>query len=110
MNTEENEKCRLVERDREREEFELFVKELRAKFSNVPEGFDGDSEVNHPDHYTQGSIEVFDFIEDQGLDYPEGNVVKYICRYKHKGTPLKDLKKAKWYLGKLIKRQEKGDA
>ncbi|MFQ5737366.1 MAG: DUF3310 domain-containing protein, partial [Thermodesulfobacteriota bacterium] len=59
-----------------------------------------------PPHYTQGKIEVIDFIEDQGLGYPDGNVVKYVCRHRHKGTPLADLKKARWYLDRLIKRVE----
>jgi hypothetical protein len=36
----------------------------------------------------------------------EGNVVKYVARYKHKGQPLKDLKKAEFYLKRLIKKQE----
>ena len=58
--------------------------------------------VNHPAHYTRGNIEVIDFIEDQNLGYHESNVVKYISRYKYKGKPLEDLKKAKWYLDRLI--------
>ena len=36
--------------------------------------------VNHPQHYTDGSIEVLDFIEDKKLNYHRGNSVKYICR------------------------------
>lgn len=55
-------------------------------------------EISKPSHYTQGNIEVIDFIEDQNLGYHLGNVVKYICRHKHKGTPRKDIQKAQWYL------------
>ncbi len=62
--------------------------------------------VNHPSHYTTGKIEVIDFIEDQKLQYHEGNVVKYICRAKHKGNELQDLKKAKWYLERRIQKLE----
>lgn len=65
-------------------------------------------EINHPLHYITGKIEVIDFIEDQKLGYHDGNVVKYICRFKHKGTPIKDLKKARWYLDRLIKNMEEG--
>ena len=54
--------------------------------------------VNHPDHYNAGKIEVIDAIEDWGLDFIEGNVVKYITRAKHKGNTLGDLRKARWYL------------
>ena len=60
------------------------------------------SMVSHPAHYTQGKIEVIDFIEDQKMNYLEGNVIKYICRYKFKNG-IQDLGKAKWYLERLIK-------
>ena len=58
--------------------------------------------VNHPPHYTTGSIEVIDFILDQQFGYLDGQVIKYLCRHAHKGTQLEDLKKAQWYLNKLI--------
>lgn len=64
-------------------------------------------EIKNPAHYTQGKIEVWDFIRDQGLDFLGGNIVKYVCRYRHKGQPLKDLQKAKAYLEKLISEVEK---
>ena len=50
--------------------------------------------VNHPKHYTQGKIEVIDFILDQKMGYLESNILKYICRYKYKNG-LEDLKKAR---------------
>ena len=58
--------------------------------------------VNHPSHYNQGKIEVIDAIEDWDLNFCEGNVVKYVARHRHKTEPLEDLKKAKWYLNRLI--------
>lgn len=58
--------------------------------------------INNPKHYTQGKIEVIDFILDQKLNYVEGNIIKYVCRYKYKNG-LEDLKKAQWYINKLIK-------
>lgn len=63
--------------------------------------------INHPKHYTQGKIEVSDFIIDQKLDFLAGNIIKYVCRHKFKGTPVQDLKKARWYLDKLIEVSEK---
>lgn len=61
--------------------------------------------VNHPPHYKQGKIEVSDFIIDQKMSFLEGNIVKYVARYKFKnGT--QDLKKALWYLQKLIETLE----
>ena len=55
----------------------------------------------NPSHYKQGNIEVIDFILDQKLTYVEGNVIKYVSRYKYKNG-LEDLKKAQWYLNKLM--------
>lgn len=55
----------------------------------------------NPSHYKQGNIEVIDFILDQQMNYLEGNVVKYVSRYKYKNW-LEDLEKAEWYIKKLI--------
>lgn len=60
--------------------------------------------VSHPTHYNQG-IEVWDFILSHNLNFLEGNIIKYVCRYKHKNG-LEDLKKAKQYLDKLIETEE----
>ena len=62
--------------------------------------------VDHPDHYNQGKIEVIDAIEDWDLNFNEGNVVKYVARHRHKINPLEDLKKAKWYLDRIINKYE----
>jgi hypothetical protein len=69
--------------------------------------------VNHPAHYTDGKIEVIDFIEDKQLGYHLGNAVKYISRAGKKDPEktAEDLKKAVWYLNRYIDRLEeaKGD-
>lgn len=57
--------------------------------------------VNNPKHYTYGNIQTIDVIEDWNLTYHEGNVLKYLSRWKHKGG-IVDLQKAKWYLERLI--------
>lgn len=62
--------------------------------------------INHPPHYRQGKFEVIDIIEDQKLGYHDGNAVKYILRHRHKGKPVEDLKKAIWYLNRLIQKIE----
>tara|TARA_Y100000758_G_C16005086_1_gene405530 strand:+ start:124 stop:378 length:255 start_codon:yes stop_codon:yes gene_type:complete len=64
-----------------------------------------DTKIN-PDHYKQGKIEVIDFIIDQKMDYLTANVQKYIARWRFKDG-LCDLKKAKWFLDKLIEQEEK---
>lgn len=61
--------------------------------------------INNPSHYTQG-IECWDFIKSHGMDFMQGNVIKYVTRYKLKGSPLEDLKKAKAYLEDMIKSEE----
>ena len=61
--------------------------------------------IKHPDHYTKG-IEMWDYAYSQGLDFFEGNVVKYICRWKEKGG-IEDLRKAVTYIEKIIERNEK---
>lgn len=60
--------------------------------------------VNHPSHYTQGKIEVIEFIEDQAIGYHLGNTVKYICRAGKKDPTktIEDLEKAEWYLRRRI--------
>lgn len=58
--------------------------------------------IDHPSHYNRGKIEVIDFIEDQGLSFHLGNVIKYITRAGSKGDKLEDLKKAQWYLARYI--------
>lgn len=63
--------------------------------------------VQRPAHYHAGSIEPIDAIEDWKLGFSLGNAVKYIARHRHKGTPLEDLKKARWYLDREIARLEK---
>lgn len=51
-----------------------------------------------PQYYNRGSIEVWDFIRDQQLNYHLGNAVKYICRAGHKTDHIEDLTKAIHYL------------
>jgi hypothetical protein len=57
-----------------------------------------------PIHYQRGSIQVWDFIADQKLDYFLGNVIKYVCRAGHKQyeEELDDLLKAQAYIDKKI--------
>lgn len=56
----------------------------------------------HPEHYSQFSIEPLEFIVRNNLDFLQGNIIKYVCRFKMKGG-LEDLNKAMRYLQELIK-------
>jgi hypothetical protein len=52
-------------------------------------------------HYKQMAIQTWDYIIANGIGYMEGNVIKYVSRWKDKGG-IEDLKKARHYLDKLI--------
>ena len=54
--------------------------------------------VNHPSHYTDGKIEVIDFIEDKKLNFHRGNAVKYIARAGRKDDIVMELQKARKFL------------
>lgn len=58
------------------------------------------------DHYKGKSIQPWDYIASNGLGYFEGNVVKYVSRWRDKGG-VADLEKARHYLDKLIELQRK---
>lgn len=64
--------------------------------------------INHPNHYTASGIETIDVIEAWGLGFNLGNAVKYISRAgkKDPAKELEDLKKARWYVDRQIKRLE----
>ncbi len=68
--------------------------------------------VNHPDHYQSNKgLEVIQVMEaftegQEGIEaICTGNVLKYICRWKKKNG-IQDLKKAEWYLQRLIRHME----
>ena len=54
-----------------------------------------------PEHYSQFEIEPFDFIHKNGLGFAEGNVIKYVCRWREKNG-VEDLRKAIRYIELLI--------
>lgn len=72
----------------------------------------GDS-VESPFHYNSGKVECIEYLKDNMpfetyLGYLEGNTKKYLHRWRYKKKPLEDLKKAQWYLNRLIKELDDG--
>ena len=68
-----------------------------------PEG----DQVNHPSHYTQGSIECIDAIASTlghgaFVDFLRAQVIKYMWRLGRKGEALEDAKKGAWYVNRLV--------
>lgn len=78
--------------------------ESNSNPENVSQG--KNDPVNHPSHYTDGKIEVIDFILDKKLNFTRGNAVKYISRAgkKNPEKEIEDLQKAAWYINKEIQR------
>ena len=69
--------------------------------------------VNSPSHYTSGSQEAIDIIEDAIKTAPspetgmlQAQVLKYLLRLWLKDNPTEDAKKAQWYLKRLISKLE----
>ena len=67
--------------------------------------------VNNPAHYGQGNIECIEYIldyltDEEVIGYLRGNMAKYLHRWRYKNG-IEDLKKARWYLNKLIEYEEK---
>jgi Protein of unknwon function (DUF3310) len=64
--------------------------------------------VDHPKHYNAGPVETIEIIEQVCAHYPGreafavGCVVKYLARAPHKGSKLEDLRKAAWYIDRII--------
>lgn len=64
----------------------------------------------NPEHYNVGGIETFDYLKaklspSQLAGFCKGNIIKYVSRADHKNK-VEDLKKAKWYLDKLIEESD----
>lgn len=92
-------------------EDEMLAADLERFKRKVDERFQKPDNVNHPKHYTQGGIECIDAITaatvgKTGIEAVcVANVVKYLWRYEEKNG-LEDVKKARWYLERLINELE----
>jgi len=79
------------------------MREEQAKIQS--DNIEMEDMVNHPIHYNKAGIETIDAIEAATTNgfkyYLQGNILKYIWRYEYKNG-VEDLKKAQWYLSKLI--------
>ena len=93
---EKNYKCRIFSTIKTKEPckyWESFLDDVKE-----------DDQVNHPKHYTDGRIEVIEYIEDKNLGFCLGNAIKYISRAgkKEKDKEIQDLRKATWYIERRI--------
>ena len=81
---------------------------LESLYGDISEESDDEEfdNINHPEHYTDGKYECIDVMKEVlGFETVEDfcicNAFKYIWRHKKKNE-LEDLKKANWYLNKII--------
>lgn len=90
---------------------ELFRENEPVEKANEPEEKGSNDPVNKPAHYTDGKIEVIEFIEDKKLGFCLGNAVKYIARAgkKDPAKEIEDLKKADWYIKRRIRELEEAN-
>jgi hypothetical protein len=95
---------------------------LSADHDQIIQDFNENTAVEHPSHYTSGGIECIDAMKAMLAGYEQekiatkfywhflsGQVLKYLWRWPLKEHPLQDLKKARWYLDRLIDDIEKQD-
>ena len=87
----------------------LSIEKHAFKRAPIQHPVEVDDRVNSPSHYTQGSQEAIDTIEEAIADAPsvkagmlQAQVLKYLLRLWYKDNPAEDAKKARWYLNRLI--------
>lgn len=74
---------------------------------NIPDNSTKFDSVSKPEHYNNGGMECIEAIEgmldhDEYIGYLRGNSLKYRWRYRYKGKPIEDLRKAEWYERRLM--------
>ena len=102
------------------EQFEYFLEEWKVRCEVYRKGLEThekvvgkeetivvESDAINPDHYKKRAFEVIQVMKDtqtreRHVGYLEGCTIKYLMRWDKKDAPLQDLKKAMWYLNKLI--------
>jgi len=89
---------KTVEEDDALNEHPVFSEEAMAKSYDV---------VNRPEHYNNSGMECIDAIKgmlthDEYIGYLRGNSLKYRWRFRYKGKPVEDLRKARWYEDRLL--------
>lgn len=85
---------------------------IRAILHNNETRYTKADMVNHPPHYKSGGIEFIDYAQakltpEEFAGFCKGNALKYISRAGKKGNAAEDLRKARWYLDRLLDDQRK---
>jgi hypothetical protein len=98
--------------DRETLDFHDYIAKEKANFwasDDELTEYEFSDNVNNPSHYNQGGIECIEYIKqvlgENFGDYCQGNVTKYLHRWRYKNG-IEDLRKAQWYLNEMLKHEE----
>ena len=93
------------EQHKQDEAFDIEIDRLKAlgRFDLVKKKI---GTVGEPPPHYAGGIEPIKFIQSHGMDYCTGAAIKYLVRFRHKGTPLEDLMKCKAYIDLLLEELE----
>ncbi len=81
----------------------------KAMGESINEELEKNIAVDHPPHYNNRRMEAIDIIEliieiekNPKVAYNMSNVLKYLLRFRDKGTEVRDLQKAQWYLNRVL--------
>jgi hypothetical protein len=89
------------------EQAKKIVSRFEKKYQGVPIE---EPKTNHidPGYYIGPKVQVIEVIEQFDLNHHEANIIKYVIRNRHKNpdNPQQDLKKARWYIDRLINKYE----
>lgn len=96
----------------DRDQWEDFYETANSdEFKEIQLTVNSSTKKYDPPHYQRGTIQVWDFIVDQQLDFLAGNVIKYICRAGHKDqeSELDDWLKVQAYVNRKIQALTNGN-
>jgi len=92
----------VKESDMNHETIKQYIDEVQQQhLAHISESIRANEQQVGGAHYTDKAIQPWDFIISNNIGYLEGNIIKYISRWKDKNG-IEDLKKAQHYLQKLI--------
>lgn len=81
---------------------------VRDNTKRLRRGVMSEVDVKRQDHYTKWKIQPAKYIVENNMDYAQGCAIKYLTRFRDKGKPVEDLKKAIHYIEMLLQMEENG--
>ena len=91
-------------KDYTQEQHDWDMKKHDYDYARMKDKYEYAQTVDHPHHYNKTQLEVIDAIDVWGLDFSEGNVVKYITRHRRKGEGARDIEKVIHYCELILEK------